>query len=57
MIVVMSKTDEAVTLFQQRFSCSQAVFMVFAQHFGLERDTALRISQEFGARMAYTDDI
>ncbi len=30
---------------------------VFAQHFGLERDTTLRISQGFGAGIAYTDDI
>ena len=53
----MSKADDAVALFQQGFSCSQAVLSVFAQHFGLERETALRISQEFGAGIAYTNDI
>jgi C_GCAxxG_C_C family probable redox protein len=53
----MSKADEAVTLFQHGFSCSQAVLSVFAQDFGLDRDLALRISQGFGAGIAYTDDI
>ncbi|MGD0327134.1 MAG: C-GCAxxG-C-C family protein [Halobacteriota archaeon] len=53
----MTKADEAVTLFQQGFTCSQAVLSVFAQDFGLDRDLALRISQGFGAGIAYTDDI
>lgn len=49
--------DEAVTLFQHGFSCSQAVLSVFAEDFGLHRDVVLRISQGFGAGIAYTDDI
>ncbi len=53
----MTKADEAVALFQQGFTCSQAVLSVFAQDFGLDRDTALRISQGFGAGIAYTGDI
>ncbi|MGB9212383.1 MAG: hypothetical protein WCB91_05735 [Halobacteriota archaeon] len=53
----MSKADEAVTLFQHGFSCSQAVLSVFAQDFGLDPDLALlalRISQGFGAGITYT---
>ena len=53
----MTRADEAVALFQQGFSCSQAVLGVFAEDFGLDRDLALRISQGFGAGIAYTDDI
>lgn len=53
----MSKADDAVALFQESFSCSQAVLAAFAQDFGLDRTTALRISQGFGAGIAYTDDI
>jgi len=53
----MTRADEAVALFQEGFSCSQAVLAVFAEDFGFERDTALRISQGFGAGIAYTDDI
>ncbi len=53
----MTKTDEAVDLFDQGFICSQAVLAVFAPDFGLERDTAFRIAQGFGAGMARTDDV
>jgi C_GCAxxG_C_C family probable redox protein len=53
----MTKAEDAVVLFQQGFSCSQAVLTVFAKDFGLNRDIALRISQGFGAGIAYSDDI
>ncbi|MGB9212388.1 MAG: C-GCAxxG-C-C family protein, partial [Halobacteriota archaeon] len=53
----MTKANDAVTLFQEGFTCSQAVLSVFAEDFGLDRDLALRISQGFGAGIAYTDDI
>ena len=53
----MTKADGAVALFQQGFTCSQAVLSVFATDFGLDQDAALRISQGFGAGIARTDDI
>jgi C_GCAxxG_C_C family probable redox protein len=53
----MTKADEAVVHFQRGLTCSQDVLSVFAQNFGLDRDMALRISQGFGAGIAYTDDI
>ncbi len=53
----MSKADDAVAFFQQGFSCSQTVLSVFAPDFGLDQDMARRISQGFGAGIAYTDDI
>jgi C_GCAxxG_C_C family probable redox protein len=53
----MTKANDAVTLFQEGFTCSQAVLSVFAEDFGLGRETALRISQGFGAGIAYTDSI
>ena len=53
----MTKADEAVALFQQGFTCSQAVLSVFADDFGLDRDLALRISQGFGAGIAYRGDM
>ena len=53
----MTKAGEAVDLFNQGFICSQAVLSVFAPDFGLNRDTALRIAQGFGAGMARTDDV
>jgi C_GCAxxG_C_C family probable redox protein len=53
----MTRGDDAVGLFRQGFSCSQAVLGVFAKDFGLDKTTAFRISQGFGAGIAYTDDI
>ena len=52
----MSKVDhpsEAVASFHQGFSCSQAVFSVFAAEMGLDRETALKLSQAFGGGMAH----
>ncbi|MGZ4904754.1 MAG: C-GCAxxG-C-C family protein [Halobacteriota archaeon] len=53
----MTKADEAVALFNQGFICSQAVLSVFASDYSLDQDTALRITQGFGAGMARTDDV
>jgi C_GCAxxG_C_C family probable redox protein len=47
----MHQADEAVARFAQGFSCSQAVFSVFAEESGLDRDTALRIASGFGGGM------
>jgi len=51
----MTKADDAVTLFQQGFNCTQSILSVFAPDFGLDRDMARRISQGFGAGIARTD--
>lgn len=45
-------TEQAVTTFNQGFACSQAVLSAFAEDFGLDRETALRVSGAFGAGMA-----
>ena len=42
----------AVTLFEQGFTCSQAVLAGFAGRYGLDRDAALRVSCAFGSGMA-----
>jgi C_GCAxxG_C_C family probable redox protein len=53
----MTKSEEAVVLFQQGFNCAQAVLSVFAADFGLDRDMARRISQGFSAGIGRTDNI
>lgn len=53
----MSNADEAVALFQQGYSCSQAVLAAHAAELGLDRDTALKVAAGFGGgigRMAET---
>ena len=52
----MNKTDhaaEALSVFREGFSCSQAVLSVFAAEMGLDRETALKISQALGGGMAH----
>ena len=44
----MSRPDTAVALFKDGFSCSQAVFAAFADRFGVDRDTALKVAAGFG---------
>ncbi|MBN1221646.1 MAG: C_GCAxxG_C_C family protein [Candidatus Aminicenantes bacterium] len=45
--------NEACSTFKEGFSCSQAVFSALGESFGLDRDTALKISQPFGGGIAY----
>ncbi|MGA2586499.1 MAG: C-GCAxxG-C-C family protein [Candidatus Aminicenantales bacterium] len=49
----MKKSERAAALFQEGFSCSQAVFATFSEDFGLDRDISLRLSQAFGGGMAH----
>lgn len=47
------KVQKAVSLFQEGFSCSQAVFTAFSEDFGMDRMTSLKISQALGGGMAH----
>lgn len=44
-----SRTEQAVALFKEGYNCSQAVFVTYADLFGMDRKTALRVSASFGA--------
>lgn len=47
----MSRVDEAVKLFGEGYLCSQAVFSVFCEEFGVSRDDAFKIGACFGSGM------
>ena len=47
----MSKVDEAVLLFGKGHLCSQAVFEVFSEEFGLSKEDAFKIGACFGSGM------
>ena len=49
----MKKSDCAAALFEEGFSCSQAVFTAFSGDLGLDRDISLKLSQPFGGGMAH----
>lgn len=50
----MEAIESAVKLFQEGFSCSQAVLAAFSEQLGLDRSQALRIATAFGGGMART---
>ncbi len=52
----MTRREQAVSLFRESFSCSQAVRAVFAEEFGLDRKLAPKISQPFGGGIARMGD-
>lgn len=44
-------TNEAIELFNKGFNCSQSVFAVFSEKYGLDKKNALRIGCGFGSGM------
>jgi C_GCAxxG_C_C family probable redox protein len=46
--------DDAAVNFTNGFSCSQAVCLAFAEDFGIDRETALKLSCAFGGGMAHS---
>ncbi len=45
------RVEKAKELFKSGYNCSQAVLGVFCEEFGLDMDTALKISSSFGGGM------
>lgn len=45
------KTEKAKELFKSGYNCSQAVLAVFCEEFGLDMETAMKISSSFGGGM------
>ncbi len=48
----MSRINQAVSIFNDGFLCSQAILSVYGNDFGLEKETALRMAAGFGGGMA-----
>lgn len=44
-----SRVEDAVKLFKSGYNCSQAVFVTYADLFGMDRDTAMKLASPFGA--------
>ncbi len=44
-------SDKAVEYFESGYNCAQAVFLTFAPQFGIDKDTALKLSSSFGGGM------
>jgi C_GCAxxG_C_C family probable redox protein len=52
-----TKPDQAAATFINGFNCAQAVFSTYAEEFGLDRTTALKISCGFGAGMGRRQEV
>ena len=42
------QSEQAVTLFQRKFNCAQAVVAVFSDKYGLDEEMVLKLSTPFG---------
>lgn len=47
----MSKVEDAVRCFDKGFNCSQSILSTYCEEYGLDKETALKISCSFGAGM------
>ncbi len=47
----MNKKEKALEVFSSNFNCSQAVFSVFAEEYGLDKEIYLKIATSFGGGM------
>ena len=46
-----ARVEKSIALFKEGFSCSQAVLAAYSKQFGLEQETALKVSSGFGGGM------
>ncbi len=44
-------SEKAAQNFKSGYNCAQSVFLAFAEDFGFDKDTALRLSSSFGGGM------
>ena len=47
----MDQGIKAAELFLQGYNCAQSVFITFAEEFGIDKETALKLSSSFGGGM------
>ncbi len=52
----MNRKERAVELHKKGYNCAQAVFCTFCDIFGIEEETAFKISQGFGGGMGGMQD-
>lgn len=44
-------SEKAIDNFKSGYNCAQSVFLAFAEDFGLDKETALKLSSSFGGGM------
>ena len=51
------KGNQAKALFLEGYNCAQAVFVVFAEDYGISREAALKLSSSFGGGVARLHEV
>jgi len=51
--MTLTRADDAAAMFRDGFSCSQSVCLAFAADYGIDRETALKLSCAFGGGMSH----
>lgn len=52
-----SMKEEAIELFKEKYNCCQAVFLPYSKLFGIDRETALKMSSGFGGGIARMGEV
>lgn len=52
-----SMKGEAIALFEEKYNCCQAIFLPYSKLFGIDKDTALKISSGFGGGIARMGEV
>lgn len=52
-----ARVERAVELFKSGFNCSQAVFAAFADEFGMDEETALKVSAGLGGGVGRSREV
>ena len=44
----LKRAEELRAITERHYNCAQSVFITFSEQFGIEKDTALKLSSSFG---------
>jgi len=55
--MTLTRADDAEAAFRSGFSCAQSVCLAFADDYGIDRETALKLSCALGGGMGHTDNL
>ena len=53
----MNQVENAVQTFKQGYNCAQAVLSAYCQNFGLDRETAIKLTAPFGGGIAAIGEV
>lgn len=52
-----NRVEEVISLLDHQYNCSQAIFSVYGQYLGVDRDTCLKITSVFGGGIDRTGNV